>query len=203
MMKEVFLPEDEKMLLHRMASSDTEAFTQIFDGFWKKVYSIALTYIKSVQAAEDVTQDVFLKLWKNRESLSEIESLTNFLFIMTRNQVLTALRKQSYQAVTPLFSEAGGAAKDPLPDRNIVFKDLQRQVYDAIRLLPPRQQEAIKLSREQGLSHEEIALIMGVSKNTVKNHIISGLNTLRLHLKDHAGSFSLLAFCIFSSFFEK
>lgn len=203
MMKDVLLPDNEKLLLQRVAGDDTEAFAIIFDSYWKKVYSIALTYIKSVQAAEDVTQDVFLKLWKNRDRLSEIESLNNFLFIMTRNQVLTALRKQTCQAAGPLFSEAGGAAKDPLPDREIAFKDLQRQVYEAIRLLPPKQQEALKLSREQGLSHEEIALLMGVSKNTVKNHIVSGLNTLRLYLKDHAGPFFLLAFCIYSSFFEK
>lgn len=199
MIVDVLLPDDEKLLLQRVAKGDQEAFATIFDLFWKKVYSIALTYIKSAQEAEDATQEVFLKLWKNKEKFTEIESLDNYLFIMTRNQVLTALGKRSSQVLQPLSSKADGASADPLPDREITYKDLQVKLHEAIRLLPPKQQEALRLSREHGLNHEEIAKLMGLSKNTVKNHIVAGLNTIRLYLKDHAGPFSLLAFCIYKS----
>jgi RNA polymerase sigma-70 factor (family 1) len=203
MIMDVQMLDEEKMLLQRMAEGDTQAFARIFDNYWKKIYSISLTYIKSTQEAEDVTQDVFLKIWKNREKLTEVDSLNNYLFIMTRNQVLTALRKKSAQDHQPLFIETGGASKDPLPDREVAYKDLQVKLHEAIRLLPPKQQEALRLSREEGLGHEEIARLMGVSKSTVKNHIVTGLNTVRLYLREHAGPFSLLAFFIYCSFFKK
>lgn len=200
MISGVLLPDDERLLLQRVARGDQEAFATIFDVFWKKVYSIALTFIKSTQEAEDATQEVFFKLWKNREKFAEIESLDNYLFIMIRNQVLTALGKRSSQVLLPLSSIADGPSTDPLPDREMTYKDLQVKLHEAILLLPPKQQEALRLSREQGLNHEEIAKLMGLSKNTVKNHIVAGLNTVRLYLKDHAGPFSLLAFFIYKSF---
>ncbi|MDB5199225.1 MAG: polymerase sigma-70 factor [Chitinophagaceae bacterium] len=183
---------NEKELLHRIAGGDEAAFTAIVDAYWNKIFSVALTYIKVPELAEDAVQEIFLKLWKNREKLREIVSLDNYLFIIIRNEVFSAMRKKGPRFPVGVYLENTLEENSPLPEQTLDAKQLQKLVQQAVELLPARQKEAWKLSREAGLSYEQIAEQMELSKNTVKIHLVKALNFLRSYIQAHSDIMGIL-----------
>ena len=178
--------QNESELLFKISKGDEEAFNKVVDLYSPMIYATALAYIKIVEAAEDTTQEVFYKVWKNRQKLTEVESLKDYLFIITRNEVLSSLRKKgpSY----PLGEYLDGTLKEKnlCPVDTLSLRQLQQALQRAVTMLPPQQKQAYLLSREEGLQHNEIAQKMNLSRNTVKNHIIAALNFIRQYVQDNA-----------------
>lgn len=192
---------NDKELQARLAAGDLEAFNLLVDLYHKQIYEVALGYIKIVQAAEDVTQDIFYKLWKNRDKLPEIESLKDYIFILTRNAVLDAMRKKGPRYPVGEYLES--TLPDPVhtPAENLQFRELYTRLHQAIELLPPQQKKVYLLSREQGLTHEQIAEQMNLSKNTVKNHLVAALSFIRNFIAA-SGDWPLLFLVIGSGLFS-
>jgi RNA polymerase sigma-19 factor, ECF subfamily len=186
-------PYDEDRLAFLLANGNEEAFTQVYNKYWNKVYSISLIYLKSVQLAEDAVQEVFLKIWTKREQLLNVRNLQAFIFIMARNHVIDVLKKRIVNQA--FHSEANDWLPDSLllPPEQIDLKFLQQRIIEAIEKLPPQQKNVIKLSREHGLSHEQIAARLGIDKKTVKNHVVRALATLR-HLLAEGEALPVLFF---------
>ena len=180
------LPYNENELASRLAAGDEKAFVQIYNKYWNKIYYLALVYLKSIQLAEDAVQEVFLKLWTSRRQVADVQNLEAFIFIVGRNQVIDAFKRK---ATMQAFShEASDWLPDDflLPHDQVDLKLLKKKISDAVEKLPPQQKKIFKMTREEGLSHEEIAQRLGIDKKTVKNHIVRALNTLRsvLHERD-------------------
>lgn len=177
----------ERQLLHEVAEGDTSAFSAIFRLHWDHVYSVALLASKSVDFAEDVAQEVFLWLWKEREKAPGIENLKAYLYGATRNFVLRKLKRSSVEEnyrrsilTPPLLSQS-----DSSPESGMQYKELKKVLEKAVLQLPPQQQRAFRLSREQGMSHENIAQEMALSVNTVKDYIVKSLAFLRKYVALH------------------
>jgi RNA polymerase sigma-70 factor (family 1) len=175
---------DEKLLLLQIAGGNEKAFAVLVERKWNNIYLQALTYLKGTQAAQDIVQDVFIKIWQNRNKLPEIERFDSFLFITARNHIISALRKKTLLPLTP--DDLDIEEKNYLPDKVLSQKNLAALIARAIDLLPQQQKKAYLLSRDQGLSHEEIAATMQVSKEAAKKHICRALNFLRTYLKTHS-----------------
>ena len=184
---------NERTWLVQLANGNEKAFDRLVDRYWNKIYSVALTYIKSPSLAEDLVQDVFLKLWQKRETLAAIESLEDYLFIITRNAVISALRKKGPKFPVGDYLSASLPANEFLPEQQLQAKQLEQIINQAIALLPPQQQQALRLSREEGRSHDEIASLMALSKNTVKNHIVRALNFVRDYIQSQSDTLLTIA----------
>lgn len=174
------VPHSESDLLHLLASGDEQAYRLIFDQYWDPVYSTALLLTKSSALAEDVAQDVFTVLWEKRAGMAAVEKLEAFLFIMARNLIYTRLRKlasaENYlQYIRHCFPETAIIA----PQEQVEVRELEKTIMTAIQHLPPQQQRAFKMSRFEGLRHEEIAVQMGVSRITIKSYIVQAIASLR------------------------
>jgi RNA polymerase sigma-70 factor (ECF subfamily) len=180
---------DDKLLLLQIAEGNEKAFAVLVERKWNNIYLQALTYLKSTQAAQDMVQDVFIKIWQNRKKLPDIESFDSFLFIIARNQIISALRKKTLFPLGPDDLEI--EEKNYLPDMALSQKNLAALIARAIDLLPQQQKKAYLLSRDQGLSHEEIAATMQVSKEAAKKNICRALNFLRTYLKTHSDIITL------------
>jgi RNA polymerase sigma-19 factor, ECF subfamily len=156
----------------------------VYKKYWNRIYSIALVYLKSNQLAEDAVQEVFLKLWSKRHQLTKVKNLEGFIFIIARNHLIDTLKKVMALRLRP--TEPGDWLPDDLllPAAQVELKSLQRKITDAIEMLPPQQKNVIKMSREEGLTHEQIGERLGIDKRTVKNHIVRALATLRRVLRD-------------------
>lgn len=176
-------PDNEKEWLYLIASGDEHAFEQLYRHYRNKAYSVALTYMSSPALAEDVLQDLFLKLWQKRETLLEIEHFDQYLFIVLRNMLISALRKSDRQEkIIEHIRQA--AVLQPTPGQLAEAGDLQQTVTHALGQLPEKQRQIYRMSREEGLSHEEIGAIMELSPRTVSNIITLVLNHLRSALKE-------------------
>jgi RNA polymerase sigma-70 factor (family 1) len=175
----------DKELVSRISRGDRLAFKILHDTCWNDIYSVALGFLKSPDWVQDVIQDVFMKLWLRREKLGIIDDLKAYIFIMARNELITAIKRKSRlddlnrKYMQPLTDEF------MLPDEALDLKELESAVAEAVSCLPELQQKIFRLTRSQGLSHEEIAGRLGIARKTVANNITRTLNHIRTHLHKH------------------
>ncbi len=175
---------NEKLLISRVADGDEKAFGIIVNLYWKNIYSQALTYVKSTHLAQDIVQDVFLKVWEKRQALTNIDRFDSYLFIIARNLIISGLRKK---LTMPLNNDMQNfTIESSCPDTMYSHKQLNEVILKAIDLLPKQQKTTYLLSRNEGLNYEAIAAQMELSKETVKKHIGRALNFLRTYISMHA-----------------
>jgi RNA polymerase sigma-70 factor (family 1) len=165
-------------------AGDEKAFKLIFEQNFHKLYAFAYKMLKSKEQAEEVVHDAFLSAWNNRDRINASLPITPYIYTITKRLALNTLRQisNSQRAVDELWKQL--EERSNLTEEAILFNDLQRLTQIKIALLPPQQQQIFRMSKEEGLSHEEISEKLGVSKNTVRNHLFLALKTLRQHLNE-------------------
>jgi RNA polymerase sigma-70 factor (family 1) len=176
---------NEKELLLLVSGGDESAYQELFYHYWDQIYSTALMFTKSPELSEDLSQDIFARIWLKREKLAEVEHFDSYLFITSRNLIFDHLRKKVFSGGYDEYFQEYFRDASLSPDQKLEFKEFENNVQQAIGDLPHQQQTAFRLSRFQGLSHEEIASQMGISRATVKSYIVRSIVTLRKMLKDH------------------
>lgn len=174
------------------------AFKQLYDRYKNRIYGYALTITHSTHAAEEITQELFIKLWTNRESLDNIDNIEHYIFTMARNRTLNYLRKAANDA--QLLAHLRGAmvfANNEVEDY-VIIDDYKAIVEKAINQLSPQRRMVFRLSRYEGLKMEEIAQQLHLSRNTVKNHLAAALRFIRTYLARHGVTFLLLGSLLLS-----
>jgi RNA polymerase sigma-70 factor (family 1) len=177
---------NEKELLSKIAEADEKAFEAIVDHYWNKIYSIAIIFTKSPELAKDIIQDVFLKVWSKRECLPAIERFDSWLFIVARNEIFNSMRKKGPVLPVDLCVAEREAGNGLSPEESLDLKQLQELIKKGTELLPPQQKLIFTMSREQGISHEEICKELNLARSTVKNSLVKALNFLRNYVQLHA-----------------
>ena len=180
-----------------MSKGDESAYQQLFHTYWDYIYSTALMFTKSPELSEDLSQDVFVRIWIKREQLAGIEQFDNFLFITARNLIFDHLRKKVFSGGYDDYFQEYFKDADLSPDQRLEFKEFENTIREAIDQLPAQQQTAFRLSRFQGLSHEEIAHQMGISRQSVKSYIVRSIVSLRKMIKEHPGNPMIVLWIIF------
>ena len=173
-------PQQIQTWVRKITQSDRKAFDCLFRHFYARLVPFACKYVKSKASAADIVQESFVKLWQKRETLDPNRSIKAYLYQMVRNRSLNYIRDHSKEKVglEPL-QKRGIPAADNGQESKEPKGELPDFLAQWINELPSRQQEAFKLSRFEGLDHEEVAEVMGISPNTVNNHIVAALETLR------------------------
>lgn len=148
-------------------------FLEIYRAFYGKVLTFVLSLVRSKANAQDITQNIFMKLWKNRKKLEYIKSMDDYLFILSKNACMDYFRKASRkkEISTDVFDEFLLSRIVSSPEKRIdALSDIEelRHIIDS---LPSKRRDIFIMSRFDGLSNDEIASILGVSKKTVENQI--------------------------------
>ncbi|NLR62453.1 RNA polymerase sigma-70 factor [Chitinophaga polysaccharea] len=188
---------NERELLSETAKGNEVAFAALLDLYRNKLYSHALSYLKSCQEAEELVQDVFLKIWDNRHRLPEIENFKNYLFILSRNQLVSAVRKRLKSVATAGSDDLN---EGWLPDRQLEWKETYQKIQQAIDRLSPQQKAVFTLSRFENFTYQQIAVQLQISPATVKFHMVAALNALREAL--HYNAYMLLILPGLNFFFK-
>lgn len=172
---------EEKELILLLKQGSKEAFTTLYKQYWKQVYNFSRLYLTNQSAAEEVVQEVFIKIWETREFVREEDHFKGLLFIITRNLVFNQHRKslnEDFYKVTVL------AAMEETYDveEEIDAKNLREYIDILIVELPPRRREIFNLSRKEHKSYKEIALQLNISEKTVEHQISEALKYLRKNI---------------------
>jgi len=135
---------------------------------------------KSSALADDIAQETFLALWRNRHEAAEIKNLKAFLYTSVKFQVHKVYRRTKVEDAFALYLHHHSPHTELAEqESSLALKNLQETLQKGIAHLPPQQQRAFRLSREQGLTHDDISKLMGISKKTVKDYIVRSLAFLR------------------------
>lgn len=179
---------NETDLLVRVAEGDEKAFGTIFHHYRSRIYSYAFHLSGSSGQSDELVQEVFLKVWLNRDKIPHVLRFDNWLFTIARNQIFDMLkgmakeltaRRQMAELLDP--DNTGNSIDD-----RILSKENEVRLRQALDRLSPRQKLIFTLSRHQGLKHEEIASRLHISRHTVKTHLVHALRTLRSVLHFHS-----------------
>lgn len=169
--------------INQLKAGDTTAFTKVYDLYSEKVYRLAIRFLKDREQSEEIVQETFINLWLSREKLEAEGNVWLYLYVIAKNLSLNALRQvhKSADLTEKLLHHINVAHNDT--EEDILAHDLEIYTEKVIEKLPRQQQVIFKLSRVEGLSHKEIAEQLHISPNTVRNHMVEALKTLRMQLK--------------------
>jgi len=182
---------DQSRLLYELSQGSEMAFTQLYNQYKNVVFSTALKITKSRDLAEEVVQDVFLKIWQNHQNLAEISSIENYLFIISRNHIFDMIKKIARDsAVVSNVNYKSTSANDT----DEAIKDDQYNVIltQIVEQLPPQQQKIYKMAKWDGLSHQKIGEDLGISTETVKKHMAQALKFVRIKISPYMNMFMTL-----------
>ena len=174
--------QNEKELLLRVANGDQRAYRILFDRYWDLMYANALHFTKSPEWAKDLAQEIFMKIWMMRDKLPAVQRFEAYLFTVARNMIFDELRKLHRSPQHDDFFEAYFAETEHDTVQKAELKELEKDLHTAIDQLPLQMQTAFKLSRFEGLTHEQIARQMNISRVTSQNYIARALLNIRKYL---------------------
>lgn len=176
---------DERSLVFRLIDGDEDAFCELYASYKNRLIYFAMRFLKSREYAEDVFQDAFTVIWQGRRFINPDTSFSSYLYTIVRNRVLNQLRDLDNQ--DKLKEQILAQAVDYTEDtkHRIMADDLRHLIACAMQQLTVRQREVFRMSREEQMSHQEIADALGISINTVQEHISTSLRVLRVYLEKH------------------
>jgi RNA polymerase sigma-70 factor (ECF subfamily) len=177
----------DQELMRIVQAGDLSPASEIYDRYSGRIYNFALRFLKNSEAAEDATQEVFVKMIRHASQFQGDAKLSTWLFSITANWCRDFLRKadnKSKESDDVLVTLPAPAEQSP--DRNLEQRENEARIQRALKALTPEQREAILLSRYQGLSYAEIAQISGCSEGAVKTRVFRAMETLKKALVGEA-----------------
>ncbi|MGK2859829.1 MAG: RNA polymerase sigma factor [Thermoanaerobaculia bacterium] len=175
----------DQELMGLVQGGDYSPAAVLFDRYSTRIYNFAYRFLRNSEAAEDATQEVFVKMMKHAHQFNGEAKLSTWLFSITANLCRDYLRKSDNKAKDDeeaLLTIAAPAEYSP--EHVLETRETEKLVRDALQKLTPEQREAILLSRYQGLSYAEIAQISGCSEGAVKTRVFRAMETLKKILTD-------------------
>ncbi len=191
--------DNESELLSRISLDDEKAFAMLFEAYHGQLGAFVCSLVNSREMAEDIVQDIFVRIWSDRKSLPGIGKFTSYLFIITRNYTLNCIRKMANdQSRQQRFMEAfrGEAVNEGLfPDDEPEYLTLLER---AVAQLPAQQQRVFSMKR-RGLKNPEIAAEMGITVESVKKYQQLALKAVSEFIRTHSAVGLMLSGCAFLS----
>ena len=173
---------DERYLLGQLADGDLAAFRLLYDNYHNKVFFYILRFTGSRQLAEDILQEVFIKVWVGRDKMEDVRSFDAWLFTLAKHKIINGFKRISLEHT--VIAEIAGNMEEPVDATTQVvdYNEIKRALQTAIEQLPPQQKIVYRLRREEGLKNDEIANRLNISPLTVKKHIAQASQAIRILL---------------------
>lgn len=192
-------PNNKANLIKRISAGDEKAFLEIFNLYFKSVCRFVEKYVQSRELSEDLVQEVFIKVWENRDKFSEIQSFKSYLYTCAKNHTLNSLKKaaRSEIALSELINSYHLVRSQT--EEILLDKEYLACFNKVLESLPVKTREIFKLCREQKKSYAEVAQIMGISKNAVKNHMVHSIKQFKYTAETELG----ISLTVFLGVFSK
>lgn len=171
-------PFDEYQLFIRIASGDEAAFSEVVYHYSPKLLSFVFSLTKTRHTAEEIIQEVFLRLWQKREIL-ETDNLGGWLHRVAANLAYTYLKREALEGRLLSYIKNRPVNQVSEIDQQIDYKESETLIYKALSQLPVQQRKVYQMSLQEGMSRKEIAELLNISPHTVKNHQAKALQFIR------------------------
>ena len=175
----------EEKLVNLLAAGDKKAFEILYANYKKKLYYYCFSVLSDPDVAEDLVQDTFIKVWESRKSVHPQMSFSAYLFTIAHNKIVTYIRRIQVERtiINQWLTEYSNSDESTIT--GIISGEYELFLKKAIENLPPKRKLVFRLSREEGLSHKEIAQRLGISIHTVQEHISETLGYFKSNLLRH------------------
>lgn len=188
-----FFPERE--IIAGIAEGNEQCFSRLFHRYRSKVFSIAFHLTRSAFAAEDITQEVFSSIWVSRHKLPDVRCVDAYINRVIYNSSITFLKKEKNWKQIIFCATTQADTVSSTAEQNIAEKEIRKSIDKAVEQLPAQKRLIFQLSRNEGLSHQQIAEELQIAPSTVKNHLVVAVKILRNMLKQLPLLVVLIRFC--------
>jgi RNA polymerase sigma-70 factor (family 1) len=177
---------NDHAILTDIAAGDQRAFRQLFDHYAERLTAFAFSIVKSREAAMEVVDEIFVKLWKQRSKAAAIHHIRTYLYTAAKNASLNYLSAKANRQVTEPFDFIDIQLQDDRdPEQQLITSELFSKIRSAVEELPPRCKMIFKLVREDGLRYREVADILNLSINTVDAQMVIAVKRISEQVRGH------------------
>jgi len=177
----------------KIKAGEKSAYRELFERYAPRIYRFSMSYLKSEADAEELVQDVFLKIWEKREKLDATQNIKAFIFKIAVNSIYDFIRRKDIKHAFQDFTRAQEKTQSDSTWHAVVWEEMLASLDELVRQMPEQRRKIFQMSREKGLSNDEIAKDLKLSKRTVENQLYRAIAFLKKHY--NTGSlFALLFF---------
>ncbi|GLU56033.1 RNA polymerase sigma factor [Dyadobacter frigoris] len=190
---------NESLILKQISEGDEKAFSEIYANYKPDLYRLVYKILKSSDVTNDTCQEVFIKIWEDRQKLTEVHSFKSYLLVAGKNHSLNVLKKvlseeKRLSGFVQNYSDAHNGIED-----KVQSDEYQSFLQSILATLTPQSKKVFQLCRQQGMSYDEAAENMGVSRSLIKKHMVRSMKIMRLAVERDLG----IAFgFVLSTFFD-
>jgi len=184
---------DERSLIRQISQGDEKAFSEMYDRYRPVLYRFVFNILKSADLTNDSCQEIFIKIWEDRTRLHEVMSFKYYLLTVGKNHSLNVLKKVISEEKTlsdfiSNYSEVNNEVEEKMQS-----DEYQEFINSVLVTLTPQSRKIFQLCRQQGMSYDEAAIVMGVSRNMIKKHMIRSMKIFKIAVEKDLG----IAFSVF------
>ena len=172
-------------LVFQILQNNEHAFKQLYQMYYPRVVYFITSIVKTRIIAQDLAQDVFVNIWTNKKQLDPTLNLNNYIFVVSRNVAINHLKKEMLLLYSSIKPEQLAISVDNTIENNLFAKEISSLIEMIVSEMPAQQQRIYRLSREKGMSNEEIANLLNISKKTVENQISLALKDIKQAISIH------------------
>lgn len=190
---------NESVLLDRLASDDVEAFSVLYKHYAPAIRLFTRKIVKSTELSYDLTQDVFIKVWDRRHQLDEVSVFRSYLYTVAKNASLNFLKRAATDSRAKGLLLQGYPQQQEITVDTVVTADYMAYLNRLLDTLTPQSREVFRLCRQEQKTYDEAATLLGISRNTVKKHMMRTMKVLGDAVERDLGiSLGLLLAVVFS-----
>ena len=184
-------------LVNLLIRNDEAAYSELYIRYKDKLYYFCLNLLKSKEEANDIVQEIFIRIWETRNFINPDLSFSSFLYTMARNRILNYFRDIDIDVKVKSIIAQINPVEEDIIESELIYTEYQKILKEAIEALPPQRKKIFNMSREDNMTHKEIAAQLGISVNTVQEHISESLRFIKNHFSKYTDiSLSLLLYIV-------
>lgn len=184
---------NERTLLNQLSMGDEKAFSKLYDLYQPSLHRFVYKFLKSPDLSNDICQEIFMKIWEDRQTIQEVNSFRSYLFTITKNHTFNTLKRAAVEdRVKADVVKSYRMSKNDTEDI-FLTKEYQQFLQSVLDTLSPQSRNVFALCRQQGKSYDEAAQLLGISTSAIKKHMVQSMQKIKFAVERDIG----IAFSVF------